>query len=792
MKKFTKTLVILLIFSLLLAACRRAPEEEAAPQATEAAPVVEEEPTVEEEEEAAPEPTEAPAEEEEEETEEPATDGAIKVGFMGPLTGGAAFIGQEQLGFAQVVVDIFNEEHGTNIEIVQGDTEINADVGRIVAEQFTADPEIIGVVGPAGSQVCESTQPVFAEAGLAHITPSCTRTDLTQPGTATFFRPIPTDAVQSQTDGDYMLDVLGVSSVFIVDDQSSYAVGLGDELEAILTEGGATVERASVTQEETDFSSIVTSIVAAGSELVFFPGQIEGQLGTMAVQLREQGFEGTYFLPDGGFSLGWVDTAGDAAEGTYVSFFSPDPNFVESAAPYNERYAAEYSEEFGAFGGAAAMATQVMLEAIGRCIDAGDVSRECVVTELGNTDMDTLLEIPVAFDESNQAGGGFSLFQVQDSQFVLLAAGEAGEMVEEEAEEEMLTADVPIKVGFLGPLTGGAAFIGQEQLGFVQVTVDLFNERTGLNVEVAEGDTEINADVGRVVAEQFTADPDIYVVVGPAGSQVCESTQPVFEEAGLAHITPSCTRTDLTQPGTATFFRPIPTDADQSATVAAHMIDDLAVTSVYIVDDQSSYAVGLGDELTALLEEAGVTVERASVTQEETDFSSIATTVVAAGSEAVFFPGQIEGQLGTMAVQLREQGFDGIYYLPDGGFSLGWVDTAGEAAEGTYVTFFSPDPNFVPTMADYNERYAAEYSEEFGAFGGAASFAAFIALDALETCVRAEDISRACVIDALANIDLETTPLGLPVAFDESNQAEGTFSLFQIQDGEFVLVTASG
>ena len=788
MKKFTKTLIILLIFSLLLAACRRAPEEEAAPQATEEAPVVEEEPAAEEEE-AAPDPTDTPAAEEE--TEEPTTDAAIKVGFMGPLTGGAAFIGQEQLGFAQVVVDIYNEEHGTNIEIVEGDDEINPDVGRVVAEQFTADPEIIGVVGPAGSQVCESTQPVFAEAGLAHITPSCTRTDLTQPGTPTFFRPIPTDAVQSQTDGEYMMDVLGVASVFIVDDQSSYAVGLGDELEALLTEGGVTVDRASVTQEETDFSSIVTSIIAAGSELVFFPGQIEGQLGTMAVQLREQGFEGIYFLPDGGFSLGWVDTAGEAANGTYVSFFSPDPNFVASAAPYNERYAAEYSEEFGAFGGASAMTTQVLLEAIGRCIDAGDVSRDCVVTELGNTDMDTLLEIPVSFDDNNQAAGGFSLFQVQEGEFVLLAAGEAGAVVEEEA-DEILTADVPIKVGFLGPLTGGAAFIGQEQLGFVQVTVDLFNERTGLNVEVVEGDDEINADVGRVVAEQLTADPDIYVVIGPAGSQVCESTQPVFEDAGLAHITPSCTRTDLTQPGTSTFFRPIPTDADQSSTIAAHMIDVLAVSSVYIVDDQSSYAVGLGDELTALLEEAGATVERASVTQDETDFSSIATNVVAAGSEVVFFPAQIEGQIGTLAVQLREQGFDGIYYLPDGGFSLGWIDTAGEAAEGTYVTFFAPDPNFVPTMADYNERYAAEYSEEFGAFGGAAGFTAFIALDALETCVRAEDITRACVVDALANMNLETTPLGVPVSFGEGNQAEGSFSLFQIQDGEFVLVTASG
>jgi branched-chain amino acid transport system substrate-binding protein len=320
------------------------------------------------------------------------------------------------------------------------------------------------------------------------------------------------------------------------------------------------------------------------------------------------------------------------------------------------------------------------------------------------------------------------------------------------------------------------------------VTVDLFNERTGLNIEVVEGDTEINPDVGKVVAEQFAADPDIYAVVGPAGSQVCESTQPVFEEAGLAHVTPSCTRTDLTEPGTPTFFRPIPTDADQSKTIAEHMLDTLGVTSVYIVDDQSSYAVGLGDELTDLLEDGGATVERASVTQDETDFSSLATSVVASGAGVVFFPAQIEGQIGTLAVQLREQGFDGVYYLPDGGFSLGWIGTAGDAAEDAYVTFFSPDPNLVPTMADYNERYADEYGEDFGAFGGAASLAAYVALDALETCVRDGDISRACVVDALTNIDLDTTPLGLPIRFGEGNQAEGSFSLFQIQDGQFVLL----
>ncbi len=717
-------------------------------------------------------------------------DGTIKVAFLGPLTGGAAFIGQEQLGFAQVTAELFSAETGINIEIVEGDTEINPDTGKIVAEQVAADDEVLVVVGPAGSQVCEATQPVFADAGLAHLTPSCTRTTLTDPGTATFFRPIPTDDDQSTTIASHMIDTLGVGNVYMVEDQSSYAVGLVDQLEGLLLDAGVTVDRASVTQEETDFSSIATTAVASGADTVFMAGQIEGQLGTLAVQLREQGFEGTYYLPDGGFSLGWIEAAGDAAEGTYVTFFAPDPNLVPTMGPYNEAYAAAYSEDFGAFGGASSFVTYVALEAVESCVKAGDVTRACVVDALGSIDLETTpLGLPVSFGDGNQINGGsFSLFQIQDGVFNLISGDDA--MMDDGAMGEELAYDGTIKVAFLGPLTGGAAFIGQEQLGFAQVFIDDFAAETGLTVEIVEGDTEINPDTGKIVAEQVAADDEVLVVVGPAGSQVCEATQPVFEEAGLAHLTPSCTRTTLTDPGTATFFRPIPTDDDQSATIASHMIDSLAVSNVYMVEDQSSYAVGLVDQLEELLLDAGVTVDRASVTQEETDFSSIATTAVASGADTVFMAGQIEGQLGTLAVQLREQGFEGTYYLPDGGFSLGWIEAAGDAAEGTYVTFFAPDPNLVDTMAPYNEAYAAAYSEDFGAFGGASGFVTYVALEAVRTCVADGDVTRACVVDALSNIDLDTTPLGLPVSFGDGNQINGgSFSLFQIQDGAFNLLS---
>ncbi|MEZ4870044.1 MAG: branched-chain amino acid ABC transporter substrate-binding protein [Caldilineaceae bacterium] len=425
MSKLTKFFALLFISMLMLAACRVAPEASngatsddaaAAPTAaqaeeataTEAAPA------------AAAEATEAPAEEAAGDTA--AMPESVTIGFMGPLTGGAAFIGQEMLGFAKAVAQIYSEQWGIEVNIVEGDTEINPDVGKIVAEQFVANEAIIGVVGPAGSQVCEATQPVFADAGLAQVTPSCTATSLTQPGTPTFFRPIPTDADQSKTIAGYLLDTLGVTSVYLVDDQSSYSVGLDDEVEVLLTDAGVSVERASVTQEETDFSSVVTAIMAAGVDAVLFPSQIENQEGTLAVQLHEQGYEGIYFLADGGFSLNWVGNAGEAAEGAYVTFFSPDPNLVPAAADMNARYRAiTGAEEFGAFGGAGGLTTQVLLEAVGVCVQSGDVSRACVVDALGNLNLEsTVLGIPISFGEGNQAAGGFSLFQVQDGAFVLL------------------------------------------------------------------------------------------------------------------------------------------------------------------------------------------------------------------------------------------------------------------------------------------------------------------------------------------------------------------------------------
>lgn len=349
-----------------------------------------------------------------------------------------------------------------------------------------------------------------------------------------------------------------------------------------------------------------------------------------------------------------------------------------------------------------------------------------------------------------------------------------------------------IKIGYMGPLTGGASFVGLEQLGFVKTIVDVFSEQTGLQIEIVEADTEINPEVGEAVAQRFAEDSEIVAVIGPAGSQVCEATQPIFEGAGLVHITPSCTKTDLTSPGTSTFFRPIPTDADQSRTLAAHMIVATKIRTLHIVTDQSSYASVLSDELSILLSDSGIRVRRFSIEQYGADYAAIAAAVVKMDSDAVFIVSQLEDQTGAIAIQLHQQNFNGYMYLPDSGFTSGWVESAGDAAEGTYVSFFSPDPNLVPEAAHYNELYTAKFGPDFGAFGGASGLAAQVLLKAVSQCAHDDNVSRECVADELRFTEMNNTLLGIPIKFGEGNQSDGVFSLFQIQNGNFELLDGVG
>ncbi|HKZ71306.1 MAG TPA: branched-chain amino acid ABC transporter substrate-binding protein [Anaerolineales bacterium] len=370
---------LLAVFALLIAAC--------GPAATTVAPVVE-----------------------------------VKIAFFGPLTGDAASIGQEQLLFARLAVEDFNTAntgryHAT---LVEEDTDISPDKALPVCQKNAEDATVLGVVGPAGSGQVEACAPILSEANLVHVSSSATRPSLSQSGFKTFFRVVPNDDVQGPTVGTFIADELGAKTVYVLDDQSSYGVGLADNVQSTLEGKGATVERTSVTQDDNDFSALVTSINGANAEVVFFAGQIASQGTLLAKQLKEQGSNIPVFGGDGFFSAkDFITDAGGATEGSYASIFAPDIHGIAGAAKVVA--AADASGTgWGSFGPPTYVATMVVLEAAVRASAAGNLTREAVLAEVAKTNIaETILGIPVKFDANGEVvGASFFISKVEGDKFV--------------------------------------------------------------------------------------------------------------------------------------------------------------------------------------------------------------------------------------------------------------------------------------------------------------------------------------------------------------------------------------
>jgi branched-chain amino acid transport system substrate-binding protein len=252
-------------------------------------------------------------------------DCTASIGIMGPFTGDVAAIGQEQLNWAKFAVDQFNTERGTTFELVEGDTQLDPAQAATVAPQFVSNSDIAAVVGPAGSQEVEAVGQIYGDAGIAFISPSATATNLTT-DYETFFRVVPTDADQGPTDATYMVETLGAQNVLIIDDQSSYSTGLADSTTEALEAGGATVSRESVSQDQTDFSGLV-SAVADDTDVVFLPWQVAANAQLFGNQLEEQGKDVVIFGSDGLFSPDDFSIAG-----AYVSSFAPDITGLDDPA----------------------------------------------------------------------------------------------------------------------------------------------------------------------------------------------------------------------------------------------------------------------------------------------------------------------------------------------------------------------------------------------------------------------------------------------------------------------------
>jgi len=321
----------------------------------------------------------------------------LPLGFMAPITGFVSFIGTEQLHWAQLSIDDFNKAEGTSFTLSQFDThDLDPKLAALGATRLSSDKTVFGVVGPAGSQEVRGAGPIFKKAGMPFLSPSATNADLTSGSYPTFFRVVGSDAQQATQDAQFMVKNLKAKKVFIVDDQSVYSTGLASVAGNVLRQAGVQVQRESVSQKVTDFSSIVSKI-SSDTSVVFLPWQVAKNAQLFYQQMVEQGKNATIFGSDG------LDSGDFTAPGRYISVFARDIRGLKGTAPVIKRYETRYGKNWSTFGPPSYASVQALLTAMKKACKDKKSSRAEVLKNLRTTKLpNTILGLPVQFDGKGQ------------------------------------------------------------------------------------------------------------------------------------------------------------------------------------------------------------------------------------------------------------------------------------------------------------------------------------------------------------------------------------------------------
>jgi branched-chain amino acid transport system substrate-binding protein len=342
----------------------------------------------------------------------------------------------------------------------------------------------------------------------------------------------------------------------------------------------------------------------------------------------------------------------------------------------------------------------------------------------------------------------------------------------------------PIQIGILGPFTGPVASIGTDQLHWAQFFATTWNKTHKLQLTIVQGDTQLDPAKASVVAQSFASNPSIVATIGPAGSQEVTAVAPILKKAGLAFMSGSATNVTLTNGKLrGYFFRVVPNDGVQAPTAASYMMAKLGVkkgTTVMIVDDQESYSTGLADIVGNALKKAGVTVDRESISQKTTDFSSLVAKV-SGSTKVVFLPFQVASQAQLFAQQLKAQGKSAVVFGSDGTF-----DSKKFNVSGSYVSFFAPDVTTIAADRAITAAYNKAYPGGTSPFGAPNYVAAQMYATAATAACKDGKISRDEIRLAVAKVKLPSTILGGSMAFTANGDVAGAkFFVFKIVGGKY-------
>lgn len=323
------------------------------------------------------------------------------------------------------------------------------------------------------------------------------------------------------------------------------------------------------------------------------------------------------------------------------------------------------------------------------------------------------------------------------------------------------------------PMIAASEQIGGDSREAVMLALeDYGNAAGGFAVEYTPLDDAIAStgswDAGKESENANTAinDADAMVYIGTYNSGAAAISIPILNAVPMAMISPANTYTGLTQavegvtePGEPDKYYPSGKRNYMRNTVPDHLQGgaqanwavEQGLMSAYVLHDNQLYGKGLAAAFNLYYQQlGGESLGFEAYQPDAPDYQALANSIADKGPALVYIGAIVNLNPGKVVQDLRSvlPADQVAIMVPDGCYNQAFIDSAGDAAEGVYVTFGGVPPAFLESELgkDWLTRMQARIGHEPDAYATYAYEATIIALQAID---QVQDKDRAKILDAM-------------------------------------------
>lgn len=314
-------------------------------------------------------------------------------------------------------------------------------------------------------------------------------------------------------------------------------------------------------------------------------------------------------------------------------------------------------------------------------------------------------------------------------------------------------ADEAVKIGLIGPKTGGAAVYGLAVERGAMIAIDEVNALGGVQLELNSQDDVNDAETG-INAYNNLMDWGAQMILGTVTTTPCIAVAADAYEERVFMLTPSGSSTKIIE-GRDNVYQVCFTDPAQGSASAQYIYEHQLATKIGIIyNNASDYSVGIYQTFMDKAKELGLEVVAETTFSDDynADFSVQIAACKDKGADLIFLPiyytpaSMILNQSKAVAYAPTFFGVDGM----DGILTMPGFDPA--LAEGVMLlTPFSVNSEDAATQS-FVKTYTEKYGVEPNQFAADAYDGVYIVKAALEAAGCTGDMSSADICEALVGV----------------------------------------